>query len=168
MHCAKSVHIRSYSGPHFSRIFPHSEWIRRETKYLSVFSPNAGKCGKNADQNNSEYGHFIHSVDHNPSNMFHKWAALSQISVNPIQGGHIQGCSRMRGGGGKKVYLPIIYHTYPAMMNLAELYFTQRRTKKYMNQVTHHFSSADISIFSPKITKFCCIKKRRYRLSFDT
>ena len=72
------------------------------------------------------------------------------------------------GGGGKKVYLPIIYHTYPAMMNLAELYFTQRRTKKYMNQVTHHFSSADISIFSPKITKFCCIKKRRYRLSFDT
>ena len=100
MHCAKSVHIRSYSGPHFSRIFPHSDWIRRETKYLSVFSPNAGKCGKNADQNNSEYGHFIHSVDHNPSNMFHKWAALSQISVNPIQGGHIRGCSRMRGRGG--------------------------------------------------------------------
>ena len=30
-------------------------------KYLSVFSPNAGKCGKNADQNNSEYGHFLHS-----------------------------------------------------------------------------------------------------------
>ena len=25
------------------RIFPHSDWIRRDTKYLSVFSPNAGK-----------------------------------------------------------------------------------------------------------------------------
>ena len=25
------------------------------TPYLSVFSPNAGKCGKNAEQNNSEY-----------------------------------------------------------------------------------------------------------------
>ena len=25
------------------RIFPHSEWIRRNTKYLSVFSSNAGK-----------------------------------------------------------------------------------------------------------------------------
>ena len=25
------------------RIFPHSEWIRRDTEYLSVFSPNAGK-----------------------------------------------------------------------------------------------------------------------------
>ena len=30
--------------------------------YLSVFSPNAGKCGKNADQNNSEYVHFLCSV----------------------------------------------------------------------------------------------------------
>ena len=29
--------------------------------YLSVFSPNAGKCGKNVDQNNSEYGHFLRS-----------------------------------------------------------------------------------------------------------
>ena len=26
-------------------IFPHSDWIRRDTPYLSVFSPNAGKCG---------------------------------------------------------------------------------------------------------------------------
>ena len=27
------------------RIFSHSEWIRRDTSYLSVFSPNAGKYG---------------------------------------------------------------------------------------------------------------------------
>ena len=27
------------------RIFPHSDWIRRNTEYLSVFSPNAGKYG---------------------------------------------------------------------------------------------------------------------------
>ena len=27
------------------RIFPHSNWIRRDTSYLSVFSPNAGKYG---------------------------------------------------------------------------------------------------------------------------
>ena len=26
-------------------IFPHSDWIRRDTKYLFVFSPNAGKYG---------------------------------------------------------------------------------------------------------------------------
>ena len=26
-------------------IFPHSDWIRRDTEHLSVFSPNVGKCG---------------------------------------------------------------------------------------------------------------------------
>ena len=30
----KSVRIRSYSGPHFSSIFPHSDWIRRDTPYF--------------------------------------------------------------------------------------------------------------------------------------
>ena len=54
-HSAQSVCIRSYSGPYFSRIFPHSDWIRRDT------SPNVGKYGKNADQNNSEYGQFLRS-----------------------------------------------------------------------------------------------------------
>ena len=29
---------------------------------LSVFNRNAGKCGKNADQNNSEYGLFLRSI----------------------------------------------------------------------------------------------------------
>ena len=57
----KSLRIRSYFGPHFFRIFPHSDRIQRDTPYLSVFSSNAGKCGKNADQNNSEYGLFLHS-----------------------------------------------------------------------------------------------------------
>ena len=36
--------------------------IRIETERYGVqseFSPNVGKYGKNADQNNSEYGHFI-------------------------------------------------------------------------------------------------------------
>ena len=27
------------------RIFSYSDWIRRDTEYLCVFSPNAGKCG---------------------------------------------------------------------------------------------------------------------------
>ena len=46
----------------FFPYFPHSDWIRRDTKYLFAFSPNAGKYGKNADQNNSEYGHILRSV----------------------------------------------------------------------------------------------------------
>ena len=52
--------------------------------------------------------------------------------------------------------------------NLAHLYLTQRRSKKYMSPVTNPLSSADISIFSPEISKFCYIKKYRYRLHFST
>ena len=32
------------------RIFPHSNWIRRDTEYFSVFSPNAGKYGPEKTQ----------------------------------------------------------------------------------------------------------------------
>ena len=32
-------------GDFLVRIFPHSDWIRKDTPYLSVFSPNAGKYG---------------------------------------------------------------------------------------------------------------------------
>ena len=45
IHCAKSIRIRSYSSPHFSRISPHSE---RYGEIRSI-SPNAEKCGKNAN-----------------------------------------------------------------------------------------------------------------------
>ena len=39
-HCMKSVHIWSFSGPYFPAF-----WLNTEsTEYLSVFSPNAGKC----------------------------------------------------------------------------------------------------------------------------
>ena len=37
-HSVKSVLIRSYSGPHFPV-------LGLNTEYLSLFSPNAGKCG---------------------------------------------------------------------------------------------------------------------------
>ena len=39
----------------------HLHLFLLDTPYLSVFSPNAGKCGKNEDQNNSEYRHFLRS-----------------------------------------------------------------------------------------------------------
>ena len=32
------------------RIFLYSDWIRRDTEYLSVFSPNTGKCGPEITQ----------------------------------------------------------------------------------------------------------------------
>ena len=37
-----------------------------------------------------------------------------------------------------------------------------------MNHVIHPLSSADISVFSSEISKFCYIKKYRYRLHFGT
>ena len=53
-HCIKSVCIWSYSGLHFSHIFPNLDSIWR--------GPSAGKCGENADQNNSKYGKFLCSA----------------------------------------------------------------------------------------------------------
>ena len=73
------------------------------------------------------------------------------------------------GGGGRKKTPPqkSVKHILQCS-NLAQLYLTQRRFKKYMNHATHPLSSADIHIFSPEISKFCCIKKYGYRLHFDT
>ena len=47
----------SVFGVFLVRIFSHSDWIGRDTPYLSIFSPNAGKYGPE----NSEYGHFSRS-----------------------------------------------------------------------------------------------------------
>ena len=55
-HCVKSVGIRSYSGPHFPRIWTEYEEILRISSY-------SGRMRENADQNNFEYGHFLHSED---------------------------------------------------------------------------------------------------------
>ena len=46
----------------WSAFFPHFPAFGLNTERYGVFSPNAEKCGKNADQNNSEYGHFLRSV----------------------------------------------------------------------------------------------------------
>ena len=74
---------------------------------------------------------------------------------NPIQDGLFRSCSWMRGG--QKAPTPrlkSVTHTLQ-WWNLAQLYITERRSKQYMNHVTHRLSSADISIFSPEIRKLC-------------
>ena len=48
-----------YSQLFWSGFFPDFPAFGLNTPYLSVFSPNAGKSGENADQNNSEYGLFL-------------------------------------------------------------------------------------------------------------
>ena len=41
IHCMRSAVF----GAILVRIFPHLDWIQRDTSYLSVLSPNPGKCG---------------------------------------------------------------------------------------------------------------------------
>ena len=72
------------------------------------------------------------------------------------------------GVGAKRLPLPKISDTYPTMMKHGTVIPYLRRSKKYLNHVTQTpLSSADISIFSPEISKFCYIKKHRYRLHFN-
>ena len=66
-----------------------------------------------------------------------------------------------RWGGQKGLPLPYICHTYPTMMKLGTLIPYLKKIQKYLNHVTHHLSSADISIFLPEISKFWYIKKYR-------
>ena len=70
------------------------------------------------------------------------------------------------GGVGKKAPLPKIFHTYLIVMKLGTFIPCWKKTKKYLNHVTHSLSWADISIFSSEISKFCYIRKYRYRLHF--
>ena len=71
-------------------------------------------------------------------------------------------------GGGQKAPLPKICHTFPTMMKLGTITPYLKKIQKYKNHVTHTLTSADISIFSPEISKFCNIKKYRYILYFST
>ena len=78
-----------------------------------------------------------------------------KTTLNPIQDGLFWGCSWMEGGGQKgPPSLKSVTHMLQ-WSNLAQLYLTQSRSKKYMNRPTHPLSSADICIFSLEISKFC-------------
>ena len=68
------------------------------------------------------------------------------------------------GGGGKKALSHIsdhdeTWHSYT---------LAKEDLKIYMYHMIQPLSSADSSIFSPEISKFCYIKKYRYRLYSDT
>ena len=75
------------------------------------------------------------------------------IFFNPIHDGPFCGYSRM-GGGLKRPPLPKISHTYSTMMKLGTVIPYLRRSKKYMNHLSHPLTSADISIFDRKPANF--------------
>ena len=74
-----------------------------------------------------------------------------------------------RGGGQKGTpTVPKICHRYPSMMKLGTVI-------PHLKKIQKICESRDISpefclrqYFSPEISKFCYIKKYRYRLHFDT
>ena len=68
--------------------------------------------------------------------------------------GAAHGWGWKRGGAKKAPSLKFVTHILQ-QQNLAQLYLAQSRSKKYLNQVAHPLSSADISITSPEIDKFC-------------
>ena len=92
---------------------------------------------------------------------------LLKMSFNPFQDGLFGAAHGWGGGTAKRP--PSLKSVTPIVQwwNLAQLYLTQGRSKKYMNHVTYPLSSADISSFSQEINKFSYIKKYRYRLHFD-
>ena len=49
-------------------------------------------------------------------------------------------------GGAKRTHVKIC-HTYPTMMKLGTVIPCLKKFQKYVNHVTHHLSSAEISIF---------------------
>ena len=70
--------------------------------------------------------------------------------------------------GAKKKTLLKICHTDFTMMILGATVSHLKKIQRYMNHSTHPLSSSGISIFTPEISKFCSIKKYRYRQHFGT
>ena len=84
--------------------------------------------------------------------------------LKPVQHGLFLGCSWMDGGGAKRPSFPKICHTYPTMMKLGGNYtLPKEETKNY----DPHDTPLEFCIFSLQISKFCYIKKHRYRFYFD-
>ena len=79
---------------------------------------------------------------------------------NPIQEGHFRGCSGI-GGRAKRSPLPKICNTYPTMMKLGTVIPYLKKIQKTYESRDTTLSSADMTIFSPEISKFCYIKKYR-------
>ena len=92
---------------------------------------------------------------------------MMQKSVNPIQDGRFRGYSRMGGGPFWGALLPKIRHTYPKMMKLGTVIPYLRKIQKMHNSRDTFLEFCWLSIFSPKISKFCYIKKYTNRLEFD-
>ena len=111
------------------------------------------KCQAFKNLENGESNNDVAAKYNLPKNTLSTWVKNKQkpfdalkkgINVNPIQDGLSSGLLTLS--------LKFVSHILQ-WWNLAQLYLTQRRSKKYMNHVTHPLSSADIIIFSPVLVE---------------
>ena len=98
----------------------------------------------------------------------YKWVLI--INLTLFRMSFFGAAHELGGGGVAKSPSPYLKSVIDILQwwSLAQLYLTLKGCKKYANLVTHLLSSADISNFSPEISRFCYIKKYMYRLHFDT
>ena len=80
--------------------------------------------------------------------------------LNPIQDGPLSGCLRI----GCKKTLPLQILSHISYNDETCHCYTLPKEDPKTFESHDSLSSADISIFSPVISKFCCIKKYSYRL----
>ena len=73
---------------------------------------------------------------------------------NSIQDRPFRGCSRM-GGRSKKAPLPKIYRIFPTMVKRGTVIPYPKKIQKLYKSGDTPLSSADICIFSPRISNFC-------------
>ena len=78
LHSVKDVRIRSYSDPHFPRIFPNPDWIQRDTPYLSVFRPNAGKKRTRITPNKDTFYALVVTQDRNKKKIDHLFVDIGK------------------------------------------------------------------------------------------
>ena len=68
----------------------------------------------------------------------------------------------VEGGRDKMIPLPKIFHAYSAMMKFGTVIPYIKKIQKVYESCDIPLSSADISIFSPEISKLCYITKYRF------
>ena len=87
-------------------------------------------------------------------------------TVNPIKDRLFRDFSRLREP--KKPPFSKICHTYPTIMKAGTVIHYLRKIQKTYKSFDIPWSSVDIRNFSPEIENFCCVKKYKYRLHFNT
>ena len=78
-HCVKNARIRTYSGPYFPAF-----GLNTQRYSVSGISPYSVWMLEYTDQNNSEYGHFLHSLCFTFSALLNFWSETN-IKLNHLK-----------------------------------------------------------------------------------